>query len=153
MNEFFNKFKDFLNEADYIKLKKKSNEVVDFFTIGYLSKLENFDYCVLQNSQEIYIQNINLISMCKHHFLPFFGTCSIKYIPAGKIIGFSKMKAAVQNLAKKLTLQEELTEEIFNFISKLLEPQKLEVSLEAQHTCMMLENICIENKVITKRFS
>jgi GTP cyclohydrolase I len=153
MNEFFNKFEEFLDENDYLQLKEKSNEVVDFFTTGYYFKLENSDFYILQSTQEIYVQNINFISMCKHHFLPYFGTCSIKYTPSGKILGFSKIKLIVQNLAKKLTLQEDLTEEIFSFINKLLEPQRLEILIEAQHTCMMLENICIENKITTIRIS
>lgn len=151
MHNFFDKFKNYLSEKDYSKLLEKSQETFEFFTQGYHLDTSTISSYSFESNQEICLEGINFISMCKHHFLPFFGTCSLTYIPSNQILGLSRIKTIIRILSRKLTIQEELTEEIFQCIIQILQPKELTIVLRTRHTCTMMENLCFSEEVITTK--
>lgn len=89
---------------------------------------------VLQKETEFY-------SMCEHHLLPFFGNVHLAYIPDGKIIGLSKIGRVIDVFARRLQVQERLTEEIASAIDMAIKPKALIVKVEAQHFCLMMRGV------------
>jgi len=88
------------------------------------------------NDEMIVINGIKLFSFCEHHLLPFFGYCSIAYIPQGKILGLSKFQRLVDKIASIPTLQENVTSAIAEQVEKILEPKGLGVATTCVHSCM-----------------
>jgi len=99
--------------------------------------------------QMIITKKIPFYSMCAHHFLPFFGTVSIGYIPNGKIAGLSKFARVVEHFSKKPQVQEQLTEEIVAYIQSELKPQGCGCVIKARHLCMEMRGIERKNEFIT----
>ncbi len=98
----------------------------------------------------IMVRDIELYSLCEHHMLPFFGKAHIAYIPDGKIVGLSKLPRVVDVFARRLQVQERLTEEIAGAIQKTLSPLGVGVVIEAYHLCMMMRGVEKQNsKTIT----
>lgn len=102
-----------------------------------------FDFTTFDtNSDEmIVVSNIDFTSLCAHHLVPFIGKAYVAYIPQGKLVGLSKIPRLVQNMAKDLTVQEELTTNIANALVSHLHPQGVAVVLEAEHMCMSLRGV------------
>lgn len=110
-----------------------------------------------KNDEMIVINRIKLFSFCEHHLLPFFGYCNIGYVPTGKILGLSKFQRAVDKVCSKPTLQENITEEIANFLDDLLHPLGLGVATSCVHTCMFgrginTSTITVNSQVLKGRF-
>lgn len=84
----------------------------------------------------VIINKIRIFSFCEHHLLPFFGYCSIGYIPDGKILGLSKFQRLVDKIASRPSIQENVTVEIADAVEKILNPKGLGVITNCQHTCM-----------------
>jgi GTP cyclohydrolase I len=98
----------------------------------------------------IMVRDIELYSMCEHHMLPFFGKAHVAYIPNGRIVGLSKIPRIVDVFARRLQVQERLTEEIAQGLSSVLEPLGVGVVIEAYHLCMMMRGVQKQNsKTIT----
>jgi len=98
----------------------------------------------------IMVRDIELYSMCEHHMLPFFGKAHIAYIPDGKIVGLSKLPRIVDVFARRLQVQERLTDQIAEAICAVLQPQGCGVVIEAFHLCMMMRGVQKQNsKTIT----
>ena len=98
----------------------------------------------------VMVRDIELYSMCEHHMLPFFGKAHIAYIPDRKIVGLSKLPRIVDVFARRLQLQERLTEEIAQAIDEVLAPKGVGVVIEAMHLCMMMRGVEKQNsKTIT----
>ena len=98
----------------------------------------------------IMVRDIELYSMCEHHMLPFFGKAHVAYIPNGKIVGLSKIPRIVDVFARRLQVQERLTEEIAEGLCSVLEPSGVGVVIEAYHLCMMMRGVQKQNsKTIT----
>ncbi len=89
----------------------------------------------------VMVRDIELYSMCEHHMLPFFGRCHIAYIPNGKIVGLSKLPRVVEVFARRLQVQERLTEQVANAVQDVLEPRGVGVVIEAVHLCMMMRGV------------
>ncbi len=106
-----------------------------------------FDDC---HDNMIMVRDIELYSLCEHHMLPFYGKAHVAYIPEGRIIGLSKLPRVVDVFARRLQVQERLTEQIAEALCEVLEPKGVGVVIEAYHLCMMMRGVQKQNsKTIT----
>ena len=96
----------------------------------------------------IVLRDIELYSLCEHHLLPFFGKCHVGYIPKDHIIGVSKIARIVDRFAKRLQVQERLTQDIAHELHEALEPYGVGVVIEAQHLCMMMRGVEKQNSLM-----
>jgi len=99
-------------------------------------KTFSFENKSANTDQVIAVRDIEVKSLCSHHFMPFFGKCNIAYIPSNKILGLSKFSRIVKHFSRKPQVQEKLTEEIACFIYENLQPKVVGVSIQAVHLCM-----------------
>lgn len=92
-------------------------------------------------NQMIFVGSIPFFSTCEHHLLPFFGNAHIGYIPSGRIIGLSKFPRILNIFARRLTVQERITDQVADAITEHLEPKGVGVVLQARHTCMEIRGV------------
>ena len=119
-------------------------KAIQFITQGY-----NHDpVAILQSSmfredyqQMVLVKDIEIFSMCEHHMLPFYGRAHIAYIPSDKVIGLSKIPRLVDMFARRLQVQERLTQEIAETLQQVLNPRGVGVICEARHLCMMMRGV------------
>ncbi|MGQ0563431.1 MAG: GTP cyclohydrolase I FolE [Gemmatimonadota bacterium] len=103
-----------------------------------------------QHESMVLVKDIEMYSMCEHHMLPFFGKVHVAYIPNGRIVGLSKVARVVDVFARRLQVQERMTDEIAEAIEDTLKPQGVGVIVEAYHLCMMMRGVEKQNsKTIT----
>ena len=93
----------------------------------------------------ILVRDIEFYSLCEHHLLPFFGVCHIGYIPRGKVVGISKLARLTDVFARRLQIQERLTNQIARTIMDVLKPEGVGVIIEASHLCMMMRGVEKQN--------
>jgi GTP cyclohydrolase I len=93
----------------------------------------------------VFVRDIEFFSLCEHHILPFFGKAHVAYIPNGKVIGLSKIPRIVNMYARRLQVQERLTQEIARVIEDILQPKGVAVITEASHLCMMMRGVEKQN--------
>lgn len=106
--------------------------------------LFNVDY-----DQMVVVKDINFYSMCEHHILPFFGKAHVAYLPKGKVIGLSKIPRIVDMFARRLQVQERMTQQIATFIQETIQPLGVAVVIEASHLCMMMRGVRKEDATMT----
>lgn len=100
-------------------------------------------------SEMVIVKDIELYSMCEHHMLPFYGKAHIAYIPGEKIVGLSKIARVVDIFARRLQVQERLTNQILDALDRNLKPMGVAVVIEAQHMCMMMRGVQKQNSITT----
>ena len=100
-------------------------------------------------SQMVLVKDIEVYSLCEHHMLPFFGKAHVAYIPNGRIVGLSKIPRVVDAFARRLQVQERLTDQIRDCIHETLKPQGVAVVMECDHLCMRMRGVQKQNSVTT----
>jgi len=124
---------------------------------GFLSQGYRQDIKTLINNavfeeeydQMVLVKDIEFYSMCEHHLLPFFGSAHIAYIPNGKIIGLSKIPRILDMFARRLQVQERMTQEVATMLDETLKPKGVAVILEAQHMCMQMRGVEKKNSYMS----
>ena len=122
-----------------------------FLTSGYRASLADVINAAIftqSTSRMIIVKNIEVYSLCEHHILPFFGRCHIGYIPRGKVFGVSKLARLVDMYARRLQLQERLTEQISQEIMDEIDAVGVGVMIEARHLCMMMRGVEKQNSMM-----
>ncbi len=94
-----------------------------------------------QASEMVIVRDIEFYSLCEHHLLPFFGLCDVAYIPDGKVVGLSKIPRMVDVFARRLQIQEQLTEQIADALSEAIAPRGVAVLVNARHMCMEMRGV------------
>jgi len=135
-----------------IKTPERASKAMKFLTEGY----EKDPKQILQGAmfeedynEMVIVKDIELYSLCEHHLLPFFGKAHIAYIPNGQIVGLSKIPRVVDVFARRLQVQERLTEQILDCINDTLKPKGVAVIIEASHMCMMMRGVQKQNSTTT----
>jgi len=121
-------------------------------TAGYWvdpDRLVNNAIFEVDYSEMVVVKDIAFYSLCEHHMLPFFGTAAVAYIPEGRVIGLSKIPRIVEMYARRLQVQERLTQQIADFLNERLAPQGVGVVIEANHLCAVMRGIRKPGTVMT----
>lgn len=135
-----------------LKTPERASKAMQYLTSGYQMDPEEVLKSALFNesySEMVIIKDIELYSLCEHHMLPFFGKAHVAYIPNGKIVGLSKIPRVVDIFARRLQVQERLTDQIVSTLDKVLQPEGVAVVIEASHMCMMMRGVQKQNSVTT----
>ena len=126
-------------------------KALEFLTSGYradLRKVINDAVFTQSTNSMVIVKNIEVYSMCEHHMLPFYGRCHIGYVPTGKVFGVSKLARLVDMFARRLQLQERLTEQVSQAIMETIGATGVGVMIEARHLCMMMRGVEKQNSVM-----
>ena len=127
-----------------LKTPERVAKSMEFLTNGYdknPSEILKSAMFAEDYSQMVLVKDIELYSLCEHHMLPFFGKAHIAYIPNGHIVGLSKIPRIVDVFARRLQVQERLTDEIKDCLQETLNPKGVAVVIEAQHLCMQMRGV------------
>jgi len=130
---------------------KRVAKAFEFLTSGYhtdTKQLINGACFTQETSSMVIVKDIELYSMCEHHMLPFFGRCHIGYIPGGTVFGVSKLARLVDMYARRLQLQERLTEQISKVVMESVNAKGVGVIIEARHLCMMMRGVEKQNSTM-----
>ena len=127
-----------------VKTPERVSKALAFMTSGMDTNPSDILTSALfteDNDEMVIVRDIEVFSLCEHHMLPFFGKAHVAYIPDGKIVGLSKIPRVVDAFARRLQVQERLTEQIRDCIHETLKPKGVAVVIEAQHLCMQMRGV------------
>jgi GTP cyclohydrolase I len=130
---------------------KRVAKALEFLTSGYRAdtkQLINGACFTQETSSMVIVKDIEVYSLCEHHMLPFFGRCHIGYIPSGTVFGVSKLARLVDMYARRLQLQERLTEQISKVVMESVNATGVGVMIEARHLCMMMRGVEKQNSTM-----
>ena len=119
-------------------------EALGYLTSGYgktVSEVLNGAIFTEPYDEMVVVKDIEVYSLCEHHLLPFFGKAHVAYLPAGKILGLSKVARLVDMFARRLQVQERLTTQIAEALQEALQPAGVAVVIQASHFCMMMRGV------------
>jgi GTP cyclohydrolase IA len=123
---------------------ERVSRALRFLTSGYeldLNKLVNGALFAVKYDEMVVVKDIEFFSLCEHHMLPFFGRIHVAYLPDSKVIGLSKIPRIVNALARRLQIQERLTQEVAEAMQQIVSPLGVGVICEAKHFCMMMRGV------------
>jgi len=127
-----------------LRTPERAERALRFLTSGYridLRKLVNGAVFDEECDEMVIVKDVEFYSMCEHHVLPFFGKMHVAYLPKGKVIGLSKIPRIVDVFARRLQVQERLTQQVARAIEEILAPRGVAAICEAQHFCMMMRGV------------
>jgi GTP cyclohydrolase I len=133
-----------------LRTPKRIAEALSYLTSGYradIQKLINEACFAQETTSMVIVRDIEVYSLCEHHLLPFYGRCHIGYIPRGRVFGISKLARLVDMYARRLQLQERLTEQIAFAIKDSIDADGVGVMIEARHLCMMMRGVEKQNSL------
>ncbi len=135
-----------------IKTPKRVENAYKYLTQGYSADIETIVNGAIFHEESngmIVAKDIEFYSMCEHHMLPFYGKAHVAYLPNGKVIGLSKMPRIVDVFARRLQLQERLTQQVASTLEEILEPHGVAVIMEATHLCMRMRGVEKQNSIVS----
>jgi GTP cyclohydrolase I len=144
MKEILDLVGEDVSREGLVKTPERFEQAFRYLTSGYHSNLPGIVNGALftQKCDEmVVVKDIEFFSMCEHHLLPFFGKVHVAYLPKDKVIGLSKIPRIVDMFARRLQLQERLTQQIAEAITEVISPRGVGVLCEAQHFCMMMRGV------------
>ena len=131
---------------------RRAAKAMSFLTQGYRQSLDDLINGALfatTNNEMVIVKDIELYSMCEHHLLPFFGRAHVGYIPDGKVLGLSKIPRIVDMFARRLQIQEQLTQQVGRCIQDVTGAKGVAVVIEARHMCAMMRGVEKQNSSMT----
>src|SRR2546423_4615105 len=131
-----------------VNTPKRVEQALKFLTSGYHADVDtviNNALFTVDYSEMVIVKDIDFYSLCEHHMLPFFGKCHVAYIPSTKVIGLSKIPRVVDVFARRLQVQERLTNQIADAIREKINPVGVAVVMEATHLCMSMRGVEKQN--------
>ena len=133
-----------------LKTPERVDKAFHFLTRGYAQQAEavlNQALFSVDYDEMVVVKDIDVFSLCEHHLLPFFGKAHVAYLPAGKVIGLSKIPRLVDMYARRLQVQERLTVQIAEAIQEHVKPRGVGVVIEAMHFCMIMRGVEKQNSL------
>jgi GTP cyclohydrolase I len=131
-----------------VRTPKRVEKAMKFLTSGYEANVDeilNGALFTVDYSEMVIVRDIDFYSLCEHHLLPFFGKCHVAYLPNGRVIGLSKLPRLVDIFARRLQLQERMTNEIAETIRQKINPLGVAVVCEGTHLCMAMRGVEKQN--------
>jgi GTP cyclohydrolase I len=144
MKKILSKIGEDPSREGLVRTPDRAEKALRFLTSGYQTDVQSIVNGALFNQkvdEMVVVKDIEFYSMCEHHLLPFFGTMHVAYLPKDKVIGLSKIPRIVDMFARRLQLQERLTQDVAQTIQDVLEPRGVGVICEARHFCMMMRGV------------
>jgi len=135
-----------------LRTPERVEKSYEFLTSGYKQDpVEIINSAIFNEEYDdmVIVKDIEMFSLCEHHMLPFFGRCHVAYIPDGRILGISKIPRLVDVFAKRLQVQERLTNQIAHTLYEVLKPKGVGVIIEAKHMCMVMRGVEKQNSFAT----
>ena len=135
-----------------VKTPERAGKAMQFLTQGYAMDAEEILKSAMfaeDYSEMVIVKDIEIYSLCEHHMLPFFGKAHVAYIPDGYIVGLSKIPRVIDVFARRLQVQERLTDQVLQALQNTLNPLGVAVVIEASHMCMMMRGVQKQNSVTT----
>jgi len=135
-----------------VKTPERVAKAYDFLTKGYRQNVDDvINGAIFEEKYDemVIVKDIDFYSMCEHHLIPFYGKVHVAYIPDGKIVGISKIPRIVDMFARRLQVQERMTQQIADVLAEKLHPKGVAVVVEGYHMCMMMRGVQQQNSITT----